>query len=200
MLVPWTVPLLLLAAYVLLASAAISDKSGLLCARQHPAQLHFHEHRFHQQQMSLHPALELASPKWSRTVAVTSPSFMTINITTSAQDSRRTNSTQLAHDSNSLWNKDSRPGSSPGKSLNDGLISGVENLDISKEDGDLEEASIEQEHNDAANASDEEECPIGFETLYCEDCGGPENTWEVNPWHFHCRGVCVIQGTSSTKS
>lgn len=192
MLATWTVPFLLLAAYVLLASAAISDKDGLLCARQRPAHLHFDQHRIHQQQMSLQPAIELASSTLSLTVAFTSLSFNLTDIRTLAQDSTRTNSTKLTHGSNGSWSKNPGSVSKQGETLNDGLISHIKNLDLAKDTGDSEETSVEQQHNDAANASNEEECPSGFDTLDCKDCGGPEHTWEVNPWHFHCKGVCVI--------
>ncbi|KAG9673493.1 hypothetical protein KCU99_g4888, partial [Aureobasidium melanogenum] len=70
-----------------------------------------------------------------------------------------------------------------------------ENLDLAAGTEDLEETSIEQLHKDTTNAPDDEECPTGFDTLDCEDCGGPEHTWEINPWHFHCKGVCGFQGS-----
>ncbi|KAH0370138.1 hypothetical protein KCU65_g2881, partial [Aureobasidium melanogenum] len=60
---------------------------------------------------------------------------------------------------------------------------------LTNETEDLEETSIEQQHNDIDNSSHEEECPNGIDTLDCEDCGGPEQTWETSPNRFHCKGI-----------
>jgi hypothetical protein len=198
MLVPCVIPFYLLTLYVLLASAAFSDHNGLLCACQHPVQLRIHGHRNRQQQMSLQTAIKSVSPNSLLTATFTFPSFKRTDIRTLAQDSTHTNSTQLGYGSDGSWARGSRPFTSQGKSLNDGLISGVEKLDLAKADGDSEKTSVEQQHNDATNTSDDEECPSGLDTLDCEDCGGPEHTWEL--WHFHCKGVCVFRGSLLTKS
>ncbi|KAH0026766.1 hypothetical protein KCU78_g4247, partial [Aureobasidium melanogenum] len=61
--------------------------------------------------------------------------------------------------------------------------------DSANETENLEETSIEQRLNDATNAPDDEECPTSHDTLDCEDCGGPEQTWETSPNKFHCKGI-----------
>ncbi|KAG9737985.1 hypothetical protein KCU75_g16840, partial [Aureobasidium melanogenum] len=94
----------------------------------------------------------------------------------------------------------SRPFRSQGESLNDGLIPRIEDMNLAKDTDDSDETSIEQQHNDATNAPDDEECPTGHDTLDwedwedwedcedCEDCGGPEQTWETRRNDFHCKG------------
>ncbi|KAH0024759.1 hypothetical protein KCU78_g4951, partial [Aureobasidium melanogenum] len=165
MLVPCVIPFWLLALYVLLASAAFSDQNGLLCARQRPAQLHVHGNRIHQQRMSLQPAIESASSRLLLRAAFTSPPFKHSDTRTLAQVSTHTNSTQLAYGS---WARDSRPFPNQGESLNDGLISRIEDMNLAKDTDDSDETSIEQQHNDATNAPDDEECPTGHDTLDCE--------------------------------
>ncbi|KAH0352219.1 hypothetical protein KCU83_g3997, partial [Aureobasidium melanogenum] len=138
MLVPCVIPFWLLALYVLLASAAFSDQNGLLCARQRPAQLHIHENRNYQQQMSLQPAIESASSRLLLRAAFTSPSFKHSDTRTLAQVSTHTNSTQLAYGSDGLWAGDSRPFRSQGESLNDGLIPRIEDMNLAKDTDDSE--------------------------------------------------------------
>lgn len=188
MLVPCVIPFYLLALYVLLASAAFSDHNGLLCARQRPVQLRIHGHRNRQQQMSLQTAIKPVPPKLL-TAAFTSPSFKHNDTRTLAQDSTHTNSTQLAYGPDGLWARDSRPFPSQGESLNDGLISRVKDMSLAKDTEDSDETSIEQQHNDATNVPDDEECPTSVDTLDCEDCGGPQQTWETSPNNFRCKGV-----------
>lgn len=75
---------------------------------------------------------------------------------------------------------------------NDRLAVEEELQDSTNETGYLDETSIEQQLNDATNAPDDEECPTDADTLDCEDCGGPEQTWETSHNDYHCKGVCCF--------
>ncbi|KAG9685605.1 hypothetical protein KCU95_g12220, partial [Aureobasidium melanogenum] len=170
MLVPRVILFWLLALYVPLASTAYSGHYFTLHLRQRPAQLHIYQHKNHQQHMSVQDAIEWASPESLPEAAYTFLSSRHIDNRILTYGSPRTNSTQLIHASDGLWSELSRPAHNQGENLNDGLISGITGLVLAK-------------------AGEEEECPTWFDTLDCEDCGGPEHTWEVNPWHFHCKGI-----------
>ncbi|KAH0341846.1 hypothetical protein KCU81_g6009, partial [Aureobasidium melanogenum] len=189
MLVPSVTPFSLLALYMLLASATFSNQNGLLYARQRAAQLHVYEHKNHPQHMSLQIAIGSASPKLLLTAAFTSSSFENTNTGGLSRDTTRTNSTQLVDGSDGLCGKHSRPISNQGEKLNDGLTSRIEEMNLAKDTDESVETSIEQQHNDATNVPDDEECPTGVDTLDCEDCGGPEQTWEISHNDYHCRGI-----------
>ncbi|KAG9843623.1 hypothetical protein KCU98_g7650, partial [Aureobasidium melanogenum] len=133
--------------------------------------------------------IESASPKPFLIAPLTYPSLKFTDIKTWSQDLSRSDFAQLLHCSDSLWSERSRPVSSQGERLNDGLISRIRNLDLVEDTGDSVETSIEQQLNDATNAPDEEECPTGHDTLDCEDCGGPEQTWETSHNDYHCKGI-----------
>jgi hypothetical protein len=165
----WAVSMWLLVTYVLIASASLSDRTALLCARQHPTQLRFQEHQEHFQEtfFAIHsisptPLLAAASDLSSHQIVDNRTVFESFN-----RLATRTNTTQLADN--------------------------LRNLDLAKETGDSGETSTEEQHNDTSNKPNEERCPSGFDTLDCEDCGGPEHTWELAHNAYHCIGVskCV---------
>lgn len=62
-------------------------------------------------------------------------------------------------------------------------------MDDDRENEDTGKTSAEVQRNPMSNDLDEEECPAGFDLLECEDCGGPEHTWEINHNDYHCKGV-----------
>lgn len=60
---------------------------------------------------------------------------------------------------------------------------------------DTEEISVDGQQN-VLDASDNEDCPRGVDTLDCEDCGGPEQTWD----RIHCKGVRNVCTPSCSQS
>lgn len=62
-------------------------------------------------------------------------------------------------------------------------------LDLAKENDNSGETFAEAQRNPLSHGVDEEGCPAGFDMLDCEDCGGPEHTWEINHNDHHCKGV-----------
>ncbi|KAH0168538.1 hypothetical protein KCU67_g3442, partial [Aureobasidium melanogenum] len=188
MLVPFVIPFYLLALYVLLASAALSDHNGLLYARQRPVQLRIHGHRNRQQQMSLQTATESASSRLLVGAVYTSPMLHT-DTRALTQDPTPTNSTQLAHRSDGLRSRGTSQVFSQREGHNDGLTPWIEDLDLNKEVNNSAESFTQSQQNNVNNTSDEEECPSGIDTLDCEECGGPERPWGDNSHIFHCRGI-----------
>lgn len=152
---------------MLITSASLSDRTGSLCVRQPPTQLRFREHREHYQDTFLQTAVHSISPTPVLTTASKSSSYQTIDNETVFESLNRlktgTSTTQLA---------DSLAG-----------------LDLARETEDSGETSTEEQHNDMSNESGEEECPSGIDTFDCEDCGGPEHTWEMACHDYHCKGV-----------
>jgi hypothetical protein len=157
----------LLATYVLIASASLPDKAVPICARQPPTQLRFREHRDHYQDTVLQTNVHLTSPTSLLAAVSNPPSDRTIDNETVFelvnQPATRINTTQLA---------DSLGG-----------------LDLARGSEESEETPTEEQHNDMSNDLVEEDCPSGLDTLECEDCGGPERTWETTRGDFHCIGV-----------
>jgi hypothetical protein len=157
----------LLVTHVLIASASLSDRTVPLYARQPPTQLRFREHWEYYQDTFLPTNVHLTSPTSLLAAASNSPSDQTIDNETvfelSDQPATRINTTQLA---------DSLGG-----------------LDLARGTEDSEETPNEEQHNDTSNDLVEEDCPSGLDTLECEDCDGPERTWETTRGDFHCIGV-----------
>jgi hypothetical protein len=158
----------LLMTYVLIASASLSGRTVLLYARQPPIQLQVREHREHYQDTFLQSNVHMTSPTSLLAAASVAPSYQTIDNETLFellnQPATRINTTQLT---DSLGDLD--------------LARGFE------ESG--ETPTEEQQYNDTSNDLVEEKCPSGIETLDCEDCGGPERTWETRRGDYHCIGV-----------
>ena len=65
------------------------------------------------------------------------------------------------------------------------------------------DSNDDTQHNPVLD-DDDEECPTGIDTLECDECGGPEHTWDMAPNLYHCIGVSRStnprQLTSNTKS
>jgi hypothetical protein len=159
------ISLWLLVTYV--ASASLSDRNVPLCTRQPPTQLRFREHREYYQETFLQTAVHLTSPTPLLAAASNSPSYQTVDNETvfelSNQPAIRINTTQLADN--------------------------LGGLDLAREAEDSEVTPTGEQHNDTSSDLVEEECPSGIETLDCEDCGGPERTWETRRGDYHCIGV-----------
>jgi hypothetical protein len=157
----------LLATYVLIASASLSDRTVPLYARQPPTQLRFREHLDHYQDTLLQTNVHMTSPTSLLAAASVAPSYQTIGNETVLeavnQPATRINNTQLA---------DSLGG-----------------LDLARGSEESGGTPTGEQHNDTSSDLVEEECPSGIETLDCEDCGGPERTWETRRGDYHCIGV-----------
>jgi hypothetical protein len=160
----------LLMNYALITSASLPKRTVQLCARQLPTQPRVREHLEHYQETFLQTAVHLTSPTSLLVVASNLPSYQIIDNETvselSNQPATRINTTQFV---------DSLRG------LN--LARDTENTE------DSEEGPIEEQINDTSNDLVEEECPTGFDTFDCDDCGGPEQTWKIDRHNYHCTGV-----------
>jgi hypothetical protein len=152
---------------VLTTSASLSDKTVPLGARQPPTLLGVRQHLQHYEETFLQTAVHLTSSAPLLAAASTVLSYQIIDNDTvfdlSIQPTTRTDTTQLA---------DSLGG-----------------LDLARGIEDSEENPIEKQVYDTSNDLVEEECPTGFDMLDCEDCGGPEQTWETRRHDYHCIGV-----------
>lgn len=163
----WAISIWLLVTYVLIASASLSDRTDSLCVRQPPTQLRYREHLEHYQETFLPAAIHSVSSTPVLTTASNLSSYQTIDNETVFESlnrlATRTNTTQLAESLGGLY--------------------------LARESGDYGETPTDEQHNDTSNESDEERCPTGFDTPDCEDCGGPEHTWEMARHDYHCKGV-----------
>lgn len=166
----WAISMWLLVTYMLIASASFTDKIVPLCVRQPPTQLQFREHQEHYQGTHLQAAAHSASPIPLLTPAVNlSSSQPTDNGTVFELVDRlatHTNTTQLSDS--------------------------LENLDLARGTEDSGESPYEEQHNDTSNGLDGEECPVEIDMLDCDECGGPEQTWEIAHNDYHCKGVSTF--------
>lgn len=163
----WAISIWLLVTCVLIASASISDETVPVCVRQPSTQLRFGEHQERYQETVLQATVQSTSPALSLTAPFSLSSRQLIDNGTvyklSTQLATRTKTTQVA--------------------------TSLGGLDLAEGPGESRDTPNEEQRNDMSKTPDKEECPTGFDTLDCEDCGGPEHTWEIDHNDYHCKGV-----------
>lgn len=152
---------------MLIASASFTDRIVPLCVRQPPTQLQLREHQEHYQETFLQVAVHSTSPTLLLPAAFGSSSYQPIDNGTASELSD-----QLATYANTTQ-----------------LVESLGGLDVVRENENSGETSFEPQNDSMSDNQDQEECPTGFDMLECEDCGGPEHTWEINHNDYHCKGV-----------
>jgi len=157
----------LLFGFVLMASASLPDRIIPLCVRQPSTQLRFREHRERYQETFLQATDQSTSPTFSLTAASSSSSHQPIDDGTLSESSN-----QIATHVNTTR-----------------LVESLGGLDLATENDDSGETFAEAQRNPLSHGLDEEGCPAGLDMLDCENCGGPEHTWEINHNDYHCKGV-----------
>lgn len=158
----------LLVTYVLIASASIPDRIVPLRVRQPSTQLRSQEHREQYQETFLQAAVQPTSPTLSLTAASNSSSYHPID-----NEALSESSDQVPTHANTTQ-----------------LVESLEGLDLARAHVISGHVPNQEQHNGMSNDSDEEECPSGIDTLDCDECGGPEHTWEIAHNVYHCKGVC----------